>query len=127
MKTYQAYQAESRQAETKLRVAEQQRNKLEVANADSRDKLARSKKYKLIEKEVNKVDRKVEYTEMASVSIGRYSFQSSSMVLDPRESSRNLSSSVWLHQLATSLKLDYEVCFVVSARKTCVRVLHRIL
>lgn len=64
MKTYQAYQAESRQAETKLRVAEQQRNKLEVANADSRDKLARSKKYKLIEKEVNKVDRRVEYTEM---------------------------------------------------------------
>lgn len=55
MKTYQAYQAESRQAETKLRVAEQQRNKLEVANADSREKLARSKKYKLIEKEVNKV------------------------------------------------------------------------
>jgi len=55
MKTYQAYQAESRQAETKLRVAEQQRNKLEVANADSREKLSRSKKYKLIEKEVNKV------------------------------------------------------------------------
>ncbi|KMQ96362.1 slit-robo rho gtpase-activating protein 1 [Lasius niger] len=61
MKTYQAYQAESRQAETKLRVAEQQRNKLEVANADSRDKLARSKKYKLIEKEVNK--RKSKYQE----------------------------------------------------------------
>ncbi|XP_018058318.1 PREDICTED: SLIT-ROBO Rho GTPase-activating protein 1-like isoform X2 [Atta colombica] len=61
MKTYQAYQAESRQAETKLRVAEQQRNKLEVANADSREKLARSKKYKLIEKEVNK--RKSKYQE----------------------------------------------------------------
>ena len=54
MKTYQAYQAESRQAETKLRVAEQQRAKLEVANAPP-EKLARSKKYKLIEKEVNKV------------------------------------------------------------------------
>lgn len=54
MKTYQAYQAESRQAETKLRVAEQQRSKLEVANAPP-EKLARSKKYKLIEKEVNKV------------------------------------------------------------------------
>lgn len=54
MKTYQAYQAESRQAETKLRVAEQQRTKLEVANAPP-EKLARSKKYKLIEKEVNKV------------------------------------------------------------------------
>ncbi|KAL0118022.1 hypothetical protein PUN28_009008 [Cardiocondyla obscurior] len=61
MKTYQAYQAESRQAETKLRVAEQQRSKLEVANADSREKLARSKKYKLIEKEVNK--RKSKYQE----------------------------------------------------------------
>ncbi|KAJ8674031.1 hypothetical protein QAD02_005293 [Eretmocerus hayati] len=60
MKTYQAYQAESRQAETKLRVAEQQRNKLEVANAPP-EKLARSKKYKLIEKEVNK--RKSKYTE----------------------------------------------------------------
>lgn len=56
MKTYQAYQAESRQAETKLRVAEQQRSKLEVANAPP-EKLARSKKYKLIEKEVNKVSR----------------------------------------------------------------------
>lgn len=54
MKTYQAYQAESRQAETKLRVAEQQRTKLEVANGPP-EKLTRSKKYKLIEKEVNKV------------------------------------------------------------------------
>ena len=54
MKTFQAYQAEARQAETKLRVAEQQRTKLEVANAPP-EKLARSKKYKLIEKEVNKV------------------------------------------------------------------------
>ncbi|XP_015584852.1 SLIT-ROBO Rho GTPase-activating protein 1 isoform X3 [Cephus cinctus] len=60
MKTYQAYQAESRQAETKLRVAEQQRSKLEVANAPP-EKLARSKKYRLIEKEVNK--RKSKYTE----------------------------------------------------------------
>lgn len=54
MKTYQAYQAESRQAETKLKVAEQQRTKLEVAIVPQ-EKLARSKKYKLIEKEVNKV------------------------------------------------------------------------
>ncbi|KAK0164497.1 hypothetical protein PV328_003119 [Microctonus aethiopoides] len=60
MKTYQAYQAESRQAETKLRVAEQQRSKLEITNA-APEKLARSKKYKLIEKEVNK--RKNKYTE----------------------------------------------------------------
>lgn len=58
MKTYQAYQAESRQAETKLRVAEQQRSKLEIANAPP-EKLARSKKYKLIEKEVNKVGRRI--------------------------------------------------------------------
>lgn len=54
MKTYQTYQTESRQAETKLRVAEQQRTKLEVTNAPP-EKLARSKKYKLIEKELNKV------------------------------------------------------------------------
>lgn len=54
MKTYHAYQAESRQAETKLRVAEQQRSKLEVTNVPP-EKLARSKKYKLIEKEVTKV------------------------------------------------------------------------
>ncbi|XP_076639408.1 SLIT-ROBO Rho GTPase-activating protein 1 isoform X2 [Colletes latitarsis] len=60
MKTYQAYQAESRQAETKLRVAEQQRSKLEVAIVPP-EKLARSKKYKLIEKEVNK--RKSKYQE----------------------------------------------------------------
>ncbi|CAB0031918.1 unnamed protein product [Trichogramma brassicae] len=60
MKTYQAYQAESRQAETKLRVAEAQRSKLEVTSAPP-EKLARSKKYKLIEKEVNK--RKIKYTE----------------------------------------------------------------
>ncbi|XP_057338996.1 SLIT-ROBO Rho GTPase-activating protein 1-like isoform X4 [Microplitis mediator] len=60
MKTYHAYQAESRQAETKLRVAEQQRSKLEVTNVPP-EKLARSKKYKLIEKEVTK--RKNKYTE----------------------------------------------------------------
>ncbi|KAK9310159.1 hypothetical protein QLX08_000441 [Tetragonisca angustula] len=60
MKTYQTYQTGSRQAETKLRVAEQQRSKLEVANAPP-EKLARSKKYKLMEKEVNK--RKAKYQE----------------------------------------------------------------
>ncbi|XP_067217186.1 SLIT-ROBO Rho GTPase-activating protein 1-like isoform X2 [Linepithema humile] len=56
MKTYQTYQAESKQAETKLCVAERQRSKLEMANADSRlhQKLVRSKKYKLVEKEINK-------------------------------------------------------------------------
>ncbi|XP_017890134.1 SLIT-ROBO Rho GTPase-activating protein 1-like isoform X2 [Ceratina calcarata] len=60
MKTYQAYLTGSRQAETKLRIAEQQRSKLEVANAPP-EKLARSKKYKLMEKEVNK--RKAKYQE----------------------------------------------------------------
>ncbi|XP_014215653.1 SLIT-ROBO Rho GTPase-activating protein 1-like isoform X1 [Copidosoma floridanum] len=60
MKTYHSYQAEAHQAETKLRVAEQQRTKLEVTNAPP-EKLTRSKKYKLIEKEVSK--RKSKYTE----------------------------------------------------------------
>lgn len=53
MKTYHSYQAELRQAETKLRTAELQRSKLE--QSFSQDKLERSKKYKLMEKEVMKV------------------------------------------------------------------------
>lgn len=53
MKTYHSYQAELRQAESKLRSAEIQRNKLEQSL--SQDKLDRSKKYKLMEKEVMKV------------------------------------------------------------------------
>ncbi|CAH1103499.1 unnamed protein product [Psylliodes chrysocephalus] len=52
MKTYHSYQAELRQAETKLRTAELQRSKLE--QSFSQDKLERSKKYKLMEKEVMK-------------------------------------------------------------------------
>ncbi|XP_049830329.1 SLIT-ROBO Rho GTPase-activating protein 1-like isoform X2 [Schistocerca gregaria] len=52
MKTYHSYQAECRQAETKLRVAEAQRLKLEQSLP--KDKLDRSKKYRLIEKEVQK-------------------------------------------------------------------------
>nr|CAD7588998.1 unnamed protein product [Timema genevievae] len=52
MKTYHSYQGEYKQAETKLRVAENQRLKLEQSLA--REKLDRSKKYKLIEKEVQK-------------------------------------------------------------------------
>lgn len=54
MKTYHSYQAELRQAEVKLRAAEMQRNKLEQSL--SQDKLDRSKKYKLMEKEVMKVN-----------------------------------------------------------------------
>lgn len=53
MKTYHAYQAEFRQAETKLRAAENQRLKQE--STLPREKLDRSKKYRLIEKEVQKV------------------------------------------------------------------------
>ena len=53
MKTYHSYQGEYRQAETKLRVAENQRLKLEQSLP--REKLDRSKKYRLIEKEVQKV------------------------------------------------------------------------
>lgn len=53
MKTYHSYQVELRQAESKLRSAEIQRSKLEQTL--SQDKLDRSKKYKLMEKEVMKV------------------------------------------------------------------------
>lgn len=53
MKTYHSYQGEYRQAENKLRIAENQRLKLEQSLP--REKLDRSKKYRLIEKEVQKV------------------------------------------------------------------------
>lgn len=53
MKTYHSYQAELRQAESKLRSAEMHRSKMEQTL--SQDKLDRSKKYKLTEKEVMKV------------------------------------------------------------------------
>lgn len=53
MKTYHSYQGECRQAEAKLRLAEAQRTKLE--HSLSQDKLDRSKKYRMIEKEVIKV------------------------------------------------------------------------
>jgi SLIT-ROBO Rho GTPase activating protein len=52
-KTWLAYQTEARQAESKLRIAEGQRTKLE--NSIPKDKRERSKKYRLIEKEVLKV------------------------------------------------------------------------
>uniref|UniRef100_A0A1B6DN07 SLIT-ROBO Rho GTPase-activating protein 1 n=1 Tax=Clastoptera arizonana TaxID=38151 RepID=A0A1B6DN07_9HEMI len=52
MKTYQAYQGECRQAEGKLRLAENQRLKIEQSLP--KEKLDRSKKFRLIEKEVQK-------------------------------------------------------------------------
>lgn len=53
MKTYQTYQGECRQAEGKLRLAENQRLKIEQSLP--KEKLDRSKKFRLIEKEVQKV------------------------------------------------------------------------
>ncbi|XP_067126010.1 SLIT-ROBO Rho GTPase-activating protein 1-like isoform X3 [Centruroides vittatus] len=52
MKTYHTYHAEERQAEGKLRYVEAQRSKLE--HTISREKLERSKKFRLIEKEIHK-------------------------------------------------------------------------
>ncbi|XP_065332700.1 SLIT-ROBO Rho GTPase-activating protein 1-like isoform X2 [Cloeon dipterum] len=51
-KTWLGYQAEARQAESKLRLAEAQRTKLE--NSIPKEKRERSKKYRVIEKEVLK-------------------------------------------------------------------------
>lgn len=53
MKTYHAYNTECKAAETKLRTAENQRIKLQ--QTIPKEKLERSKKYRLIEKEVHKV------------------------------------------------------------------------
>jgi hypothetical protein len=53
MKTYQSYQAEAKQAEAKLKVAENQRLKIELAVP--KEKLDKSKKVRLIGKEVQKV------------------------------------------------------------------------
>lgn len=53
MKTHHAYQTECRQAESKLRLAENQRLKME--QSIPKEKLERSKKYRLIGKEVQKV------------------------------------------------------------------------
>jgi len=55
MKTYQSYQAEAKQAEAKLKVAENQRLKIE--QAVPKEKLDKSKKVRLIGKEVQKVNR----------------------------------------------------------------------
>ncbi|XP_065077978.1 SLIT-ROBO Rho GTPase-activating protein 1-like isoform X2 [Ochlerotatus camptorhynchus] len=59
MKTYHTYQTEAKEAEKKLRAAENQRMKLQ--QSVPKEKLERSKKYKLIEKEVLK--RKNKYTD----------------------------------------------------------------
>lgn len=53
MKTYQTYQGECRQAEAKLRLVENQRLKIEQSLP--KEKLDKSKKFRLIEKEVQKV------------------------------------------------------------------------
>lgn len=53
MKTYQSYQSEAKQAEAKLKVAENQRLKIE--QAVPKEKLEKSKKVRLIGKEVQKV------------------------------------------------------------------------
>ena len=53
MKTYHSYQGEYRQAENKLRITETQRQKLEQSLPP--EKLDRSKKYRVLEKEVQKV------------------------------------------------------------------------
>lgn len=53
MKTYQSYQTEAKQAEAKLKVAENQRLKIE--QAVPKEKLDKSKKVRLIGKEVQKV------------------------------------------------------------------------
>ncbi|XP_055536029.1 SLIT-ROBO Rho GTPase-activating protein 1-like isoform X2 [Wyeomyia smithii] len=59
MKTYHTYQTEAKEAEKKLRAAENQRMKLQ--QSVPKEKLERSKKYRLIEKEVLK--RKNKYTD----------------------------------------------------------------
>lgn len=59
MKTYHTLQTEAKEAEKKLRLAENQRMKLQ--QSVPKEKLERSKKYRLIEKEVLK--RKNKYTD----------------------------------------------------------------
>lgn len=53
LKTYQTYEGSCRQAETKLRLAEAQRAKIELTIP--KEKLDRSKKFRIIEKDVQKV------------------------------------------------------------------------
>lgn len=53
LKTYQTYQANCKQAETKLRLAEAQRLKIE--QSIPKEKLDKSKKFRMIEKDVQKV------------------------------------------------------------------------
>lgn len=55
-KTYLSYQAEARAAETKLRATEAARAKVEQSLP--KEKLEKSKKYRVVEKEVQKVSRK---------------------------------------------------------------------
>ena len=53
MRTYHTYQTEFKNAETKLRNFEAQRSKLE--QGIPKEKLEKSKKFKVIEKEIQKV------------------------------------------------------------------------
>lgn len=55
MKTYHTYQTECKEAEKKLRTAENQRTKLQ--QTVPKEKLDRSKKYRLIQKEELKVSK----------------------------------------------------------------------
>jgi len=59
MKTHHTYQSEFRQAESKLAIVEKQKNKLK--DTIGKEKLEKSRKYRLIEKEV--VKRTTKYTE----------------------------------------------------------------
>lgn len=49
------YQTDVKQTETKLREAEQQQRKELAKNADRHEKFINSRRYRMIEKEVNKV------------------------------------------------------------------------
>ena len=71
MKTYHSYQGEYRQAENKLRITEAQRQKMEQSLPP--EKLDRSKKYRVLEKEVQKVSVQIE---VILESILRWIFES---------------------------------------------------
>lgn len=69
LKTYQTYQANCKQAETKLRLAEGQRQKVELSIP--KEKLDRSKKYRMIEKDVQKVNSNLKFI---SIELSWYLF-----------------------------------------------------
>ncbi|UYV74216.1 SRGAP1 [Cordylochernes scorpioides] len=65
MKTYHAYHLECKQAESKLQIVEAQRTKFE--QSISPEKLERSKKYKLVVKEIQKRQCKFNEAKLKSV------------------------------------------------------------